>query len=208
MEEELVAGADRMHELQWTRDGVAMRGFFQLRKEQWDDQLGQHYERYVFRTDHWLPTAPDRLVPNPHPLAYALRRGLEETKSVIEFISVGMLWLFEGRVSLANVSGPITMYDIAGQAGARGAAYFVWAMAVISVNLGLINLLPIPVLDGGQLLFFLIEAARRRPLPLRIREVASLVGMVMLVLLMLVAFKNDVERRWDVIVTQVRELWS
>jgi len=208
MEGELVAGADRMHELQWTRDGAPMRGFFQLRKEQWDDQFGQHYERYVFRTDDWLPTAPDRLVPNPHPLAYALRRGVEETASVIKFISVGMLRLLEGRVSLANVSGPITMYDIAGQAGARGAAYFVWAMALISVNLGLINLLPIPVLDGGQLLFFLFEAARQRPLPLRIREVASLVGMVMLVLLMLVAFKNDVERRWDVIVTQVRELWS
>jgi regulator of sigma E protease len=208
MEGELVAGADRMHELQWTRVGAPMRGFFQLRKEQWDDQFGQHYEKYVFRTDHWLPTAPDRLVPNPHPLLYALRRGVEETVSVIKFISVGMLWLFEGRVSLANVSGPITMYDIAGQAGARGAAYFVWAMALISVNLGLINLLPIPVLDGGQLLFFLFEAARQRPLPLRIREVASLVGMVMLVLLMLVAFKNDVERRWDVILTQVRELWS
>jgi regulator of sigma E protease len=208
MEEELVAGADRMHELQWTRDGAAMRGFFQLRKEQWDDQFRQHYERYVFRTDHWLPTAPDRLVPNPHPLVYAVRRGIEETGSVIKFISVGMLWLFEGRVSLANVSGPITMYDIAGQAGARGAAYFVWAMAVISVNLGLINLLPIPVLDGGQLIFFLFEAARRQPLPLRIREVASLVGVVMLVLLMLVAFKNDVERRWDVILMQVRELWS
>jgi len=208
MEGELVAGADRMHELQWTRDGAPMRGFFQLRKEQWDDQFGQHYERYVFRTDDWLPTAPDRLVPNPHPLAYALRRGVEETVSVIKFISVGMLRLLEGRVSLANVSGPITMYDIAGQAGARGAEYFVWAMALISVNLGLINLLPIPVLDGGQLLFFLFEAARQRPLPLRIREVASLVGMVMLVLLMLVAFKNDVERRWDVILTQVRELWS
>jgi regulator of sigma E protease len=208
MEGELVMGADRMHELQWIREGVPMRGFFQLRKEQWDDQFGQHYERYVFRTDDWLPTAPDRLVPNPHPLAYALRRGLEETASVVKFISVGMLRLLEGRVSLANVSGPITMYDIAGQAGARGAEYFVWAMALISVNLGLINLLPIPVLDGGQLLFFLFEAARQRPLPLRIREVASLVGMVMLVLLMLVAFKNDVERRWDVIVTQVRELWS
>jgi regulator of sigma E protease len=208
MEGELVAGADKMHELKWTRDGAPMGGFFQLRKEQWDDQFGQHYERYVFRTDHWLPTAPDRLVPNPHPLAYALRRGVEETVSVVKFISVGLLRLVEGRVSLATVGGPITMYDIAGQAGARGAAYFVWAMALISVNLGLINLLPIPVLDGGQLLFFLFEAARRRPLPLRIREVASLVGMVMLVLLMLVAFKNDVERRWDVIVTQVRELWS
>jgi regulator of sigma E protease len=64
------------------------------------------------------------------------------------------------------------------------------------------------VLDGGHLLFFLIEAARRRPLPLRARELASLAGMVVLVALMLVAFKNDVERRWDVIVTQVRELMS
>ena len=208
MENELVAGADKMHELQWTRDGSPMRGFFQLRKEQWDDQFGQHYERYVFRTDHWLPAAPDRLVPNPHRFAYAIRRGIAETASVVKFISVGMLRLVEGRVSLATVSGPITMYDIAGQAGARGATYFVRAMALISVNLGLINLLPIPVLDGGQLLFFLFEAARQRPLPLRIREVASLVGMVMLVLLMLVAFKNDVERRWDVILTQVRELWS
>jgi regulator of sigma E protease len=208
MEDEIVAGADKMHELQWTRDGAPMRGFFQLRREQWDDELGQHYERYVFRTDHWLPAAPDRLVPNPHPLAYALRRGVEETAGVVKFISVGLLRLVQGRMSLSSVSGPITIYDIAGQAGAKGTTYFVRAMALISVNLGLINLFPIPVLDGGHLLFFLFEAARRRPLPLRIREVASLVGMVMLVLLMLVAFKNDVERRWDVIVTQVHELWS
>lgn len=208
MEDELVAGADRPHELLWTRDGQPKRGRFQLRKEQWDDEFGQHYERYVFRTDHWLPAAPDRMVPNPHPLVNAVTRGVEETVSVVKFISVGMLRLLQGRVSLSSVSGPITMYDIAGQAGAQGTTYFVWAMAVISVNLGILNLLPIPVLDGGHLLFFLFEAARRRPLPLRIREVASLVGMVMLVLLMLVAFKNDVERRWDVIVGQVREIWS
>ncbi len=208
MAEELVAGADKRHELTWMRDGVPMRGFFQLRKEQWDDEFGQHYERFVFRSDDWLPSARDRLVPNPHPLAYAVRRGFEETGSVIKFISVGMLRLVQGRVSLSSVGGPITMYDIAGQAGAKGPAYFVWAMALISVNLGLINLLPIPVLDGGHLLFFLFEAARRKPLPLRIREVASLAGMVVLLLLMLVAFKNDVERRWDVIVTQVRELVS
>ena len=208
MEDELVAGADRQHELQWTRDGLPKGGSFHLRKEQWDDEFGQHYERYVFRTDHWLPSAPDRMVPNPRPLVNAVTRGVEETASVVKFISVGMLRLIQGRVSLSSVGGPITMYDIAGQAGAQGTTYFVWAMAVISVNLGLINLLPIPVLDGGHLLFFLFEAARRRPLPLRIREVASLVGMVMLVGLMLFAFKNDVERRWDVIVGQVREIWS
>jgi regulator of sigma E protease len=208
MESTLAGGADQMHELKWTRDGVAMGGSFQLRKEQWDDEFGQHFERYVFRTDHWLPGAPDRLVPNPHRFVYAVRRGVAETRRVIKFISVGIVRLAQGRISLSTVSGPITLYDIAGQAGARGPAYFVWVMAVISVNLGIINLLPVPVLDGGHLLFFLFEAARRKPLPLRIREVASLAGMFVLMLLMLVAFKNDVERRWDVIVTQVREILS
>jgi regulator of sigma E protease len=206
MEDELVASADKLHELQWMRGGMPMRGFFQLRKEQWYDEFGQHYARYVFHSDDWVPRAPDRLVSNPHRVVYAVRRGFEETASVIRFIGIGILRLAQGRLSLSSVSGPITMYDIAGQAGARGATYFVWAMALLSVNLGMINLLPIPVLDGGHLLFFLFEAARRRPLPLRVREVASLAGMVVLVLLMMVAFKNDVERRWDVIVAQVHEL--
>jgi regulator of sigma E protease len=208
MKEELRAGADHMHELQWLHDGALKRGFFQLRKEQWDDEFGQHYERFVFRTDHWLPNASDRLVTNPHRLSYALQRGIEETVSVIKFIGVGLLRLFQGRVSLASVGGPITLYDIAGEAGAQGAEHFVRAMAILSVNLGMINLLPIPVLDGGHLLFFLFEAARRRPLPMRAREVASLAGMIVLAFLILVAFKNDVERKWDVIVSQVRELLS
>jgi regulator of sigma E protease len=208
MEDLLVAQADKPHELKWTRDGVPMGGSFQLREEEWDDEFGQHFERYVFRTDHWLPPAPDRLVPNPHPVLYAVRRGIAETRSVVKFILVGLVRLAQGRVSISSVGGPILLYDIAGQAGARGAAYFVWVMALISVNLGIMNLLPIPVLDGGHLLFFLFEAARRKPLPLRIREVASLAGMLVLMLLMLVAFKNDVERRWDVIVTQVREILS
>ncbi len=204
---DLVRGATRMHELAWTRDGVPMAGTFQLRREQWDDELGQHYERYVFRTTHWVPVARGGLVANPHPLLYAIGRGVEETGNVIQFIAVGFVRLVQGRVSLSNVSGPITLYDIAGQAGAKGPAYFVWAMALISVNLGLLNLLPIPVLDGGHLAFFLIEWVRRRPLSLRVREVASLVGMSMLFALMLLAFKNDVERRWDVIVGELKEIW-
>jgi regulator of sigma E protease len=208
MKEELRAGADKMHELQWMHEGLPRRGFFQLRKEQWDDEFGQHFERFVFRTDHWMPNAPDRLVPNPHRLVYALQRGVEETASFIKFIGVGLLRLVQGRMSLSSVGGPITLYDIAGEAGAQGAEHFVRAMALLSVNLGMINLLPIPVLDGGHLLFFLFEAARRRPLPLRAREVASLAGMIVLTFFILVAFKNDVERKWDVIVTQVRELLS
>jgi regulator of sigma E protease len=79
-------------------------------------------------------------------------------------------------------------------------------MAVISINLGLVNLLPIPVLDGGHLLFMAFEAVLRRKLPLRVRELASLAGLVLLLSLMGIAIKNDVERRWDTLRGQVDEL--
>lgn len=198
MRTQLIATKDKMHNLTWTRAGEAQSGTFHLRSETWEDELGPHV-RYVFRTTHWVPNAPDAVVPNPHPLWYAVRRGVEQTGSVIRFITVGFVRIVQGRVSLSSVSGPITILDIAGQAGAKGTLEFVWAMAVISVNLGLVNLLPIPVLDGGHLFFFVLEWIRRRPVSLRVREVASLVGMTVLVLLMLVAFKNDVQRKWDVI---------
>jgi regulator of sigma E protease len=203
---QLLREPNRVHELVWTRDGERMSGTFQVRKERWTDELGQYYERYVFRTTHWLPRARSVLVPNPHPLLYALKRGALETRNAIKFIAVGFVRILQGRVSLAAVSGPITLYDVAGDAGAKGTTYFVWAMAVTSVNLGLINLLPIPVLDGGHLLLFLLEWVRRRPVSLRARELSSLVGMSVLVALMLVAFKNDMTRKWDVIVLQVLDI--
>jgi regulator of sigma E protease len=81
----------------------------------------------------------------------------------------------------------------------KGADYFVWAMAVISINLGLFNLLPIPVLDGGHLFFLAVEGLIRRRLPLRVRELSHLVGMAILLALMVLAFKNDLEKRWDAI---------
>ncbi|MBX3263621.1 MAG: RIP metalloprotease RseP [Labilithrix sp.] len=204
----LLREPNRMHELVWTRDGERMSGTFQLRKERWDDELGQHYERYVFRTTHWQPRAPSKLVPNPDPVVYAVRRGFEETMNAIKFIVVGFVRLAQGRVSISTVSGPITLYDVAGDAGAKGTTYFVWAMAVTSVNLGLLNLLPIPVLDGGHLLLFFIEWVRRRPVSVRARALSSLFGISVLAVLMLVAFKNDVSRKWhwDAIVVQVREI--
>ena len=204
----LLREPNRMHELVWTRDGERMAGSFQLRKERWDDDLGQHYERYVFRSTHWQPRVAPKLVPNPHLVSYAVTRGFQETVAAIKFIVVGFVRIAQGRVSLATVSGPITLYDVAGDAGAKGATYFVWAMAVTSVNLGLINLLPIPVLDGGHLLLFLVEWVRRRPVSVRTRALSSLVGISVLALLMAVAFKNDVSRKWnwDSVVIQMREI--
>jgi regulator of sigma E protease len=208
MEQALADGADKTHTLSWTRAGAPMEGLFQLRREEWSDEFGQHFERYVFRTMHWMPRAPDVLVPNPSRLLYAIVRGVEETSRAVRLTAVTLVRLVEGRLSLSNVSGPITIYDMAGQAGAMGTTYFVWAMAFISINIGLVNLLPIPVLDGGHLFFLAAEAVQKAPLSLRVREIASLFGMVVLFLLILVAFKNDVERRWDVIIGQLRELFG
>jgi regulator of sigma E protease len=206
--ERLLSAPDQPHTLGWLRDGRRMSGTIQMRREQWTDDYGQHFDRYVMRTTHWIPSAAEPFVENPHAIRYALRNAFEETADVMRFILVGIVRVVEGRVSLSSLSGPITIYDVAGEAGARGTDYFVWAMALISINLGLLNLLPIPVLDGGHLLFFAIEGILRRPLPLRVREVASLVGMSFLFLLMGIAFKNDVDRKWDVIVGQFSELFG
>jgi regulator of sigma E protease len=206
--ERLLSAPDQPHSLGWLRDGRRMSGTIQMRREQWTDEYGQHFDRYVMRTTHWIPSAAEPFVENPHAIRYALRNAFEETADVMRFILVGIVRLVEGKVSLSSLSGPITIYDVAGEAGARGTDYFVWAMALISINLGLLNLLPIPVLDGGHLLFFAIEGILRRPLPLRVREVASLVGMSFLFLLMGIAFKNDVDRKWDVIVGQFSELFG
>ena len=164
---------------------------FQLRKEQWQDEVGQPYARYVFRTNHWAPKAKDETVPNEHRLAYALKKGSLETIAVVRFIGVGFVRVFQGRVSLATVSGPITLYDVAGQAGAKGTRYFVWAMAVTSVNLGLINLLPIPVLDGGHLVLFGIEGLRGRPLGARVQAIGFRFGLAAILALM--AYVNLVD---------------
>jgi regulator of sigma E protease len=206
--ERLKSAPNQQHTLGWLREGRRMSGIIQVRREQWTSSSGQDVNWYVMHTTHWIPSAPEQYVENPHAIRYAFRSAFEETADVMRFIMVGIVRLAEGRLSLSSLSGPIAIYDMAGEAGARGTDYFVWAMALISINLGLLNLLPIPVLDGGHLLFFAIEGVMRRPLPLRVREVASLVGMSFLFLLMGIAFKNDVDRKWDVIVGQFRELFG
>jgi regulator of sigma E protease len=156
--------------------------------------------------EHWLPLAPEERVAHPALLRYAFEKAIEETADVVRFNLVAVVRLIQGRLSLESLSGPLTIYEVAGEEGRRGPGYFIWVMAVLSINLGLLNLLPIPVLDGGHLMFFALEALMRRPIPLRIREISHLVGMGLIVLLMALAFKNDVERRWDVIVDQFKEI--
>jgi len=86
------------------------------------------------------------------------------------------------------------MYAVAGRAYEQGPGQFLFLIAMVSINLFIINLLPIPVLDGGHILFFTIEAVRRRPLSQRAREIASATGLVLIIVLLLVATRNDILR--------------
>jgi regulator of sigma E protease len=199
---------DQPHQIEWksSRDGRERSGEFRIHREEFVDDHGQAFNLYRFRIQHWIPLAPEEFVEHPRPIQYALQKAVEETVEVTRFILVMLVRTVQGKVSLDSLSGPITVYEVAGEEGRKGTDYFVWVMALISINLGLLNLLPVPVLDGGHLMFFTVEALLRRPIPLRIREVAHLIGLMAIVFLMAVAFKNDVERRWDVIRGHVREL--
>ncbi|MDX2051682.1 MAG: RIP metalloprotease RseP [Polyangiaceae bacterium] len=208
--EQVLKTPDKAHRIEFlsARDGRPRSGTFLLRREEFTDEHGQSFVHYVLPVQQWVPLAPEQRVEHPTPVRYAFQRALEETIDVTRFLFVGLVRVAEGRISLKSLSGPITIYEVAGQEGRKGADYFIWVMALISINLGLFNLLPIPLLDGGHLMFFALEGIMRRPLPLRVREIAHIVGMAILLGLMAVAFKNDVEKRWDVIVGQVRELVS
>ncbi len=102
--------------------------------------------------------------------------------------------LFGGRISTREVGGPILIGQLAGESARMGLDPFLAFMALISINLAVLNLLPVPVLDGGQFLFLLAEAVVRRPLPLKLRERLTMVGLVLIVLLMGLAFSNDIRR--------------
>lgn len=201
---------DQPHALEWqsARDGRIRSGEFQMRREEFRDETGQTFARYSFRVQNWIPLAPEEFVDHPMPVRYALTKAVEETFGVTKFIVKLLGRAARGRVSLNSLSGPITIYEVAGEEGRKGPDYFIWVMALVSINLGLLNLLPIPVLDGGHLMFFIVEGLSRRPIPLRVREFAHVVGLMVILSLMAVSFKNDVEKRWDVIRGHIKELVS
>jgi len=99
-----------------------------------------------------------------------------------------------GRVDSANLGGPLMIAQMAGEQAQRGLADYLFLVALLSINLGVLNLLPIPMLDGGHLLFFVIEAVRGSPLEARQRERAHQMGLLVLLFVMIYAFYNDLAR--------------
>jgi len=102
--------------------------------------------------------------------------------------------IFEGKISAKTIGGPLLIAQLAGQQAKAGVLSLVIFMAVISINLVILNILPIPVLDGWHILIFLIEAVFRKPVSLKIRERAQQVGVFIIILIMLLVFYNDLSR--------------
>ena len=124
----------------------------------------------------------------------ALWAGVQKTGAVMS-LTVDMLGkLITGVVSLDNLSGPISIAKGAGSTASFGLVYFLGFLALVSVNLGIINLFPLPVLDGGHLLFFVFEAITGRPVPEKVQEYAFKFGAAVLVCLMGIALFNDFVR--------------
>jgi regulator of sigma E protease len=124
----------------------------------------------------------------------ALKEGLLETWKWIKLTCLVVVKLFQGVLSIKTVGGPIMIGQMTGEITKEAPSYLVPFMAVISINLGILNLFPIPILDGGMIIFLLIEFVLGRPLSIRMREMAQKIGLSLLLLLVVIVFYNDILR--------------
>lgn len=134
------------------------------------------------------------LVKTSYPLGIALIKAVDRTweTSVFTLRMLGKMLI--GEMSWKNVSGPITIADYAGQSAQMGLAPYLGFLALISISLGVLNLLPVPILDGGHLMYYVVEIVKGSPLSEKTMEIGQQVGMALLFALMAFAIYNDISR--------------
>lgn len=175
-----------------------------------DNGLGIPEPRYLIGIEAAAATLPGILGKDVerNPLR-SVPRAAEMTWDVTRTFLAGLGKLLTGEVSHKQLSGPIGIAEIAHKAIERGFEAYLSMLVLISINLGVLNLLPIPVLDGGQALLFTIEGVKRSPVSLRTREIVQQLGVTVLVLLMGLAFWNDLSRHlarhWSTLVDWLRQ---
>ena len=120
--------------------------------------------------------------------------ALVQTWELSKLFFLTVVKLIQRVLPMDTLGGPIFIAQMAGEQAREGLVAFVYFMAVISVNLGILNLLPVPILDGGHLFFFIVEAVRGKPLSVKKIETAQKVGLFLLLMLMILVFYNDIMR--------------
>ncbi len=142
-----------------------------------------------------LPTLPPEMTRNVSYTPWAaLPQAVTETWKNSVFVLESIKKMFAGLFSVSNISGPITIAQVAGETASYGMEYYLGFLAVLSISLGVLNLLPIPVLDGGHLFYYAIEGVIRRPVPRRIQEWGMQFGVLLVAGIMFLALYNDVNR--------------
>ncbi|MFU8805550.1 MAG: RIP metalloprotease RseP [Bradymonadaceae bacterium] len=166
-----------------------------------DDRKQQHYRIYIGWGQMRDLVYPEEIYfPFFQRMSHSFTDGVRQTVRFANVIRIGIQRLIQGRLPKESLGGPIMIGELAAQAGRAGWEPFLQMMALISINLAIINLLPIPVLDGGHLLLFALEALKRGPLSYRTRQIAAYIGFVFIIFLMLLVFKTDIEWIWPRIV--------
>ncbi len=161
-------------------------------KSQEDVNLfGEKIQRYVIGITSSTEVVEKRLNP-----LEAAGQSFVQTYRVMELTVMSIVKLIQGTLSTKTLGGPIMIAELAGQQAEQGMANLAFFTALLSVNLAILNFLPIPVLDGGHLLFFFIELLIGRPVSIRVREVAQQAGIFILISLMIFVFYNDITRYW------------
>lgn len=185
------------HELVWENESGKHTGTFTLAPTTIKGEFNEDQQVVVFGAYNHSEQSPPVWTENRSRLAYSVNQTWSHVYHTYRVTFYSLAGLLAGRVPIASMGGPILIYDMASRTEELGWEYFFSIMVLLSVSLGLINLFPIPILDGGHLLFFAIEAVIRRPVPIKIRQFASYIGLFLILLLMVVVFKNDIARNWD-----------
>ncbi len=151
--------------------------------------FGEDTERYVIG----IVASGDFYTKDLNPFE-AMGESILQAYRVTRLTVLSIVKLIQGTVSTKTLGGPIMIAEMAGRQAKEGVASLVFFIALLSINLAILNFLPIPVLDGGHLLFFFIEALIGRPVNTRMREIAQQIGIFILILLMVYVFYNDITR--------------
>lgn len=141
-----------------------------------------------------IGVAPDVLVTAQYPLGEALVRGAAKCWDTSIFSLKILGRMITGDVSWRNLSGPVTIAQVAGETASIGWLPYLLFIALVSVSLGVMNLLPLPILDGGHLMYYMVEVIKGSPVSLPAMEIGQRVGIAVLVMLMALAFYNDIVR--------------
>jgi regulator of sigma E protease len=135
-----------------------------------------------------------RLVFTKHGFFESVRLGFDKTIESVDLTFITLKKLITFNLSIKTLGGPVMIAQMSGQAAAAGLSAFLSLLAMISISLGVLNLLPIPVLDGGMILFLMIEAVRKKPLSRKVMEVSQSIGAGLLITLIVVVSYNDIMR--------------